>query len=41
VSVAWLDGGADAGDPCQAAGHHGFAGLDGSVVSIVSRFARR
>jgi hypothetical protein len=41
VSVVWLDGGPDAGDPCQAAGHHGFAGLDGSVVSIVSRFARR
>jgi hypothetical protein len=41
VSVVWLDGGSDSGDPCQAAGHHGFAGLDGSVVSIVSRFARR
>jgi hypothetical protein len=41
VSIVWLDGGTDAGDPCQAAGHHGFAGLDGSVVSIVTRFARR
>lgn len=41
VSVVWLDGGSDAGDACGAAGHHGFAGLDGSVVSVVSRFARR
>ena len=36
--VAWLDGGADAGDPCQAKGHHGFAGLDGRVVSLAAEF---
>ncbi len=37
--VTWLDGGVDAGDPCQAAGHHGFAGLDGRVVGQVTGFA--
>ncbi len=37
--VVWLDGGRDEGDPCQAAGHHGFAGLDGQVVSRVTGFA--
>lgn len=37
--VAWLDGGRDEGDPCQAGGHHGFAGLDGQVVARVSAFA--
>lgn len=36
--VAWLDGGADDGDPCQAKGHHGFAGLDGRVVSLAASF---
>lgn len=38
--VRWLDGGQDQGDPCQAAGHHGFAGLDGQVVSVVTGFVR-
>lgn len=41
VTVRWLDGGADEGDPCEARGHHGFNGLDGAVVSAVSAFARR
>lgn len=41
VRVTWLDGGTDGGDPCQAAGHHGFAGLDGQVVSAVVGFAGR
>jgi hypothetical protein len=40
ASVIWLDGGADKGDPCQAGGHHGFAGLDGQVVNAVVNFAR-
>jgi hypothetical protein len=35
----WLDGGRDEGDPCQAAGHHGFAGIDGQVVARVTGFA--
>ena len=37
--VVWLSGGIDRGDPCQAAGHHGFAGLDAQVVAQVSAFA--
>jgi hypothetical protein len=37
--AVWLDGGRDEGDPCQAAGYHGFAGLDGQVVSRVTGFA--
>jgi hypothetical protein len=41
VTVTWFDGGVDRGDPCQAAGHHGFAGLDGQVVAAVTRFAGR
>jgi hypothetical protein len=36
--VVWVDGGGDAGDPCQARGHHGFAGLDGRVVSLAAGF---
>jgi hypothetical protein len=39
--VVWLDGGRDAGNPCQARGHHGFAGIDGAVVSAVAGFAAR
>jgi hypothetical protein len=40
VRVVWMDGGQDRGDPCQAAGHHGFAGLDGRVVGAVAGFAK-
>jgi hypothetical protein len=36
--VVWVDGGADAGNPCQARGHHGFAGLDGRVVGLAAAF---
>jgi hypothetical protein len=39
VRVAWMDGGVNEGDPCQARGHHGFNGLDGRVVATVARFA--
>jgi hypothetical protein len=38
AQVVWLDGGFDAGDPCQARGYHGFNGLDDQVVSAVTRF---
>jgi hypothetical protein len=38
AQVVWLDGGFDGGDPCQARGYHGFAGLDDRVVSAVSQF---
>lgn len=37
--VVWLSGGVDDGDPCQAMGHHGFAGLDAAVVNAVASFA--
>jgi hypothetical protein len=36
--VAWVDGGREQGDPCQAEGHHGFAGLDGQLVSLAAGF---
>jgi hypothetical protein len=39
--VTWLAGGRDDGNPCQARGHHGFAGIDGQVVSAVAGFAAR
>lgn len=38
--AVWLDGGTDDGDACQPRAHHGFAGLDGQVVSAVAGFAR-
>lgn len=38
AKVVWLSGGSEGGDPCEAAGHHGFAGLDGQVVSIAAGF---
>lgn len=37
--VVWLTGGVDEGDPCQAMGHHGFAGIDAAVVNAVTSFA--
>lgn len=36
--VSWLTGGVEQGDPCQAGGHHGFAGLDGQVVALAASF---
>jgi hypothetical protein len=36
--VAWLNGGAEEGDPCEAGGHHGFNGLDGQVVGLAAGF---
>ena len=39
--AVWLNGGRDDGNPCQARGHHGFAGIDGQVVSAVAGFAAR
>jgi hypothetical protein len=39
VRVAWMDGGVNTGDPCQARGYHGFNGLDGRVVATVAQFA--
>ena len=39
--VVWLDGGASEGPPCEAFAHHGFNGIDGQVVGVVSGFAAR
>lgn len=40
VRVVWVDGGRDEGDSCQAAGYHGFAGIDGKMVGAALGFAR-
>ena len=40
VRIVWLSGGRDEGDPCQARGHHGLAGVEGGMVSAVVQFAR-
>ncbi len=40
VTVVWMEGGRNVGDPCQARGYHGFNGLDGRVVSTIAGFAR-
>lgn len=40
VRVAWIDGGRDEGDPCQARGHHGFAGVEGRMVRAITSFSR-
>ena len=34
--VAWVDGGVSTGDPCEAGGHHGFAGVDSRVVGLAT-----
>ena len=36
--VAWLNGGAEQGNPCEAMGHHGFNGLDSQVVELAAGF---
>jgi hypothetical protein len=40
VSVAWMEGGRDTGNPCQARAYHGFNGLDARVVAVIASFAR-
>jgi hypothetical protein len=39
VSVVWMAGGRDTGNPCLGRSYHGFNGLDGRVVSTVASFA--
>jgi hypothetical protein len=34
----WLSDGVNEGDPCEAASHHGFNGLDGQVVGLAASF---
>ena len=36
--VAWITGGVDTGDPCEAVSHHGFNGVDGQVVALAAAF---
>jgi hypothetical protein len=36
--VAWLTGGSETGDACQAFAHHGFNGIDGQVVGLAAAF---
>jgi hypothetical protein len=36
--VAWITGGVNAGDPCEAVSHHGFNGVDGQVVALAAAF---
>jgi hypothetical protein len=36
--VAWLSGGRNEGDPCEARAYHGFNGLDGQVVGLAAGF---
>jgi len=36
--VAWVSGGKEEGDPCEAGGHHGFNGLDGEIVGLAAGF---
>lgn len=36
--VAWVSGGANEGDACEARAHHGFNGVDGQVVGLAAGF---
>jgi hypothetical protein len=36
--AAWVSGGNDEGNPCEALAHHGFNGLDGQIVGIAGSF---
>jgi len=38
VSVVWMDGGSNEGDPCGPRSHHGMAGLDGKVADAIAAF---
>jgi hypothetical protein len=36
--AAWVSGGIDEGNPCEARAHHGFNGIDGQVVGLAAGF---
>ena len=38
--VRWMTGGVDAGDPCQADGHHGMKGIESQIVSEILCFVK-
>ncbi|WP_369059807.1 hypothetical protein ABOZ73_00350 [Caulobacter sp. 73W] len=39
VSVVWLEGGTEEGNPCRFAAHHGFAGQDDELADAIADFA--
>ncbi|MDT3381123.1 alpha/beta hydrolase [Labrys neptuniae] len=39
VTVKWLEGGLQTGNPCRSRAHHGFNGQDAELVSLVTSFA--
>ncbi|WP_245443514.1 alpha/beta hydrolase [Labrys okinawensis] len=39
VTVKWLEGGRQTGNPCRSRAHHGFNGQDAELVSLVTSFA--
>lgn len=38
VTVLWLEGGGNSGDPCGPQSHHGLAGLDDRVVEAIAGY---
>jgi hypothetical protein len=38
VTVRWMEGGSERGDPCGPESHHGMAGLDEELVEVISSF---
>lgn len=38
VTVRWMEGGSERGDPCGPESHHGMAGLDVELVEAISSF---
>ena len=40
VTVVWLDGGRNQGNPCGPDAYHGLAGLDGKVVDTIVSFLK-
>lgn len=38
VTVHWMEGGSNSGDPCGPNSHHGLAGLDDDVANAITRF---
>ena len=39
VTVTWLEGGRQTGNPCRSRAHHGFNGQDAELVSLITSFA--
>jgi hypothetical protein len=38
VTVRWMEGGSERGDPCGPESHHGMAGLDEALAEAISSF---